>query len=74
MGNDILEDVIKDATQKMTKINHSVMTTVKTPKRTYSISISSKGIRITNTIKDDKGKHKSYFVYTWDRIDKIFDD
>lgn len=53
-----------------TKIKHSVMTGVKTPKRTYTVSVSQKGIRVSNKVTK---KYSVHWSMSWKEYDEVFD-
>lgn len=64
----------KDKPTKAERVHHNIITTVRTKKRTYNVTISKTGFRIAHVVKDDKGKHTTYWNRTWDDIDEIFDE
>jgi hypothetical protein len=65
------EDTAKPT--KAERLHHNIITTVRTKKRTYNVTISLTGFRISHVAKTKGHKHTTYIETTWDDIDKSFD-
>jgi len=58
---------------KAERVHHNIITTVRTKKRTYNVTISKTGFKISHVVKDGKRKNTTYLQYGWDEVDEMFD-
>lgn len=58
---------------KAERVHHNIITTVRTKKRTYNVTISKTGIRVAHVRKKDKRKNTADWSHTWEEIDAMFD-
>lgn len=67
----------KDKPTKAIRLHNNVITSVRTAKRTYNVTVSKTQIRVAHVVKTGKGKsrrsHTRYWTMTWDEFDAMFD-
>ena len=63
----------KDKPTKAERVHHNVITSVRTKKYTYNVSVNKTQIRVTEIHGSGKNKKKVTWTKTWDDFDEMYD-